>query len=95
MDNYFAKNIKYLRNKMGMTQTELAEMLGFKNFTTVHNWEAGKREPSFATTVKLAQIFGYKIDDLILLDIEKDGLRVEIEKIIEQYKNSHPHENSV
>lgn len=41
----FAQRLKNLRETKNLTQTELAEMLGYKNYTTVSKWESGDSLP--------------------------------------------------
>lgn len=52
----YSQAIKKLRNKMLLTQTEFATLLGVK-FGTVNRWEAGAFEPTMKTKRKLAQLF--------------------------------------
>ena len=66
----FAKNIRYLRKRAEMSQDKLAEMLGYKSFTTIQKWESGVSEPSMATAQKIANLFHVDIDDLIKTDLE-------------------------
>ena len=40
---FIGKNIRYLRKKHEMGQEKLADMTGFKSFTTIQKWEAGDR----------------------------------------------------
>lgn len=47
--------MKDLRKKKGLTQTELASLLGIKQ-STVAMWETGKSVPGTNTLVKLADI---------------------------------------
>lgn len=54
--------IKKLRNKMLLTQTEFAEMLGV-SFGSVNRWESGKYNPTMKIKRKLAPMFEkYNID---------------------------------
>ena len=39
-----AKNIRYLRKKMGYSQDDVAEKLGYKLYTTIQKWEMGTSE---------------------------------------------------
>lgn len=52
----YPEAIKKLRNKMLLTQTEFACLLGVK-FGTVNRWEAGAYEPTMKTKRKLAPLF--------------------------------------
>jgi DNA-binding transcriptional regulator YiaG len=44
-----------LRNRLGLTQTQLAESVGVSQ-PTVAMWEAGHRKPSGAATILLKQL---------------------------------------
>lgn len=41
----FPAFVKHLRNKMKLTQTELADLIGV-DYVTVNRWENGKTRPS-------------------------------------------------
>lgn len=64
------KNIRYLRKQRGWSQDYLAELLNYKNYTTVQKWESGMSEPRFAAVQQLANIFNVGIDDLTSKDLE-------------------------
>ena len=58
------KNIKMLREKRNMTQSELADTL-FVSFQAVSSWERGLTSPDFENAVRLAEIFGVTVDSLL------------------------------
>ena len=58
------ENIKKTRNKIGITQEELAEKINVTR-QPVSNWEIGKAEPDIETLTKIAQIFDISIDELV------------------------------
>ncbi len=60
---YFSENLKEIRKRHGMTQTELANLLG-KQKSTVSNYETGYAPPTYEVLQKLAEIFNVSIDDL-------------------------------
>ncbi|EOF24126.1 helix-turn-helix domain-containing protein [Enterococcus faecalis] len=66
----FAQRLKNLREKRNLTQTELAEMLGYKNYTTVSKWESGDSLPRGKELKLLAEIFNISTD--YMLGIEKN-----------------------
>lgn len=41
--NYFSSNLKYLREKNGMEQLDLAKRLGIKSSSSVSEWEQEQR----------------------------------------------------
>lgn len=51
VDNY-SKVIKELRNKMTLSQTEFAQLLGV-SFASVNRWETGKHEPTIKIKRKI------------------------------------------
>lgn len=59
-----SKNIRYLRNKKGWGQDYLANILGYKSYTTIQKWESGVSDPPLKTLDKLAKLFNVDIDDL-------------------------------
>ncbi len=63
MEKKLSKRIKQLRELKGLTQSQLAEILGIKN-QTVSNYESGEREPSYDILLKLADCFGVTTDYL-------------------------------
>lgn len=58
------KKLKELRNKLKLTQTEVAEKLGLKQ-TTYSHYEIDNAEPDIATLIKLADFFKVPIDALV------------------------------
>lgn len=60
----FHERLKFLREKNGYTQSELAEILHISN-SSVCNYEAGKNSPSIEMLIRVAEIFDVSIDYLI------------------------------
>ena len=69
-----ADRIRYLREKKGMTQTDLAKRLGISR-SAVNSWEMSLSAPSIANIVEMTQIFHVTADyllstsDRVLVDI--------------------------
>lgn len=57
------KIVEY-RKKAKLTQSQLADKL-FVNQNTVSQWETGRSEPSVDILIKLADLFGCTIDELV------------------------------
>lgn len=57
-------NLKLLRTRAGMKQTELAQKLGIAQ-STLSGWETGKFEIDNANLTKLASLFNVSIDYLL------------------------------
>lgn len=60
----FGKKLKELRKKSGVTQTELADVLGITQ-QAVGKWESGRSEPDSDTLRRLAEYFETSIDSLL------------------------------
>lgn len=52
----YSKKIKLLREKMFVTQKELAEILGY-SFVSINRWETGKFNPTIKAKKKLNDLF--------------------------------------
>ena len=59
-----ARRLSELRKDKGITQNELAEMLGVSR-TTVANYETGNRTPEYDTLARLADIYQVSCDYII------------------------------
>ena len=66
----FSNNIRFLRKQRNLTQEELAEMVGYKSFTTIQKWETGDSEPNMRVLRQLADIFHLSISELVETDLE-------------------------
>lgn len=60
--------IKQLRENKNLTQTELAEILGMKTYTTVSKWESNDNFPKGKDLKRLAELFNVTSDFLLGLD---------------------------
>ena len=60
----FAERLKELRAEKGITQVQLAEVMGVSK-GTIAMWETGKREPDFETLNNLSEIFDKRIDYIL------------------------------
>ncbi len=70
----FYMKIKELRQKINLSQNEMARRLGMPQ-TTLFNYEAGKNEPSIETLIKLADFFNVSIDELVGRESETINLK--------------------
>ena len=71
---FIADRIKTLREKKGMTQTQLAKRLGISR-SAVNSWERSLSTPSTIYLAELSRIFGVSADYLLSLD---DGVKIDI-----------------
>ena len=67
---YLGRNIRYLRRKHGWSQEYLAQILGYKSFTSIQRWEANDTSPPVKVVQRLAELFGVDIESLTLIDLE-------------------------
>ncbi len=60
-------SLEAARVNAGLTQKELAEMLGVSNVTIV-NWEKGNSEPSVSQLRKISELSGIPMDFIFIPD---------------------------
>lgn len=60
--------IEGLRASKGISQLELAKMLGYKSDSTISKWESGASIPTGTKIVKLAQALGTSTDYILFGD---------------------------
>lgn len=65
-----ANNIRFLRKQREMSQEQLAEILGYKSYTTIQKWESGISEPPLKQLRKMADLFGVDINDMASVNME-------------------------
>lgn len=70
------KNIRYLRRKKDWSQDVLAEMLGYKSYTTIQKWEMGTSEPPLKKLKQIADIFAVDMNDLANVDLSEPVSKV-------------------
>lgn len=68
-ENMFNKNLKYLREKAGMEQIDLAYQLGRKSSSSISEWEKGKYTPKVGVLAEIASIFNVDMDDMMNYDL--------------------------
>lgn len=67
-----SKNIKELRTENGLTQSQLAENIGVTQ-GAVYFWEKGVNEPTAGYLIKMAELFGISVDELLSFESQKNG----------------------
>lgn len=67
--NYFAANLKYLRQKYNMEQLELANRLGRKSSSSISEWEKGRYTPKAGTLNDISEIFNIPLSQLMNEDL--------------------------
>ncbi len=77
--------IKALRTEKGLSQQELAEILGISQ-KTISGYEVGVREPNIETLIKIAIVLDTTVDDLIEFRKIHDQLGQELLEKIQKVK---------
>ena len=77
-----ANRIKYLRDKAGMKQIELAKRLGISR-SAVNSWEMSLSMPSIANIIEMTRIFHVSADYLLSLS---EPLMVDISMLTDDEK---------
>jgi transcriptional regulator with XRE-family HTH domain len=60
-----ANNLKTLRTHHGLTQQQVATLLGHKSNDRVSHWEKGKMVPSLKNLMKLCTLYEVSLNDLV------------------------------
>lgn len=61
----FGRRLRDLRHQKDLSQDKLAEILGYKSFTSVQKWEAYGSVPPYPVICKLAELFGVSVSYLM------------------------------
>ena len=77
--NYFATNLKFLRQKHGLEQIDLATRLGRKSSSSISEWEKGKYTPKAGVLNDIANIFGVSLSKLMSTDLTNPSTDAEKE----------------
>jgi len=75
---YFASNLRWLRKKYKQSQQELADILGYRSFTTIQKWESSGNVPPLSILNKLAESYFVTVDQLINKDLSKERQMIPI-----------------
>lgn len=82
MTNETGAIIKMLRESRGMTQQQLAEVVGAKTYTTITKWESGDNFPKGKDIIVLSEFF--KVSSDYILGLE-DNNQVPLDSNYEYY----------
>lgn len=63
-----ANNLRFLRDKFGLTQKALAEMLNVSR-QAYSNYELGKRSPDLDTLLYLTKLYQVSLEDLVFCNV--------------------------
>ncbi len=65
------KNITKLRQDAGLTVKDLQTVFGFTTPQAIYKWQHGTAMPTVDNLVVLAVVFGVRIDDIIVCDMDE------------------------
>lgn len=69
----FARNLKFLRNNAGISQTKLSQDLLVPR-NRIASYELRNIEPKLSLLVKIAEYFKIRIDDLLSIELNSENL---------------------
>jgi repressor LexA len=72
LGNLFSKNLKFLREKKGISKNKLGEMVGV-NQTTIGRWESEEITPSIDNVEEVAKVLNVGLPDLLIKDLSFDN----------------------
>ena len=75
MPNFFSSNLKFLREKEGLSQNKLAEKVGV-NQTTIARWETEEIKPSIDNVEQIANALNIGLPELLVPDLRFDNANV-------------------
>ena len=70
----FADNVRSNRERLGLSQEELARRVGLTN-SAVSQWEGGRAKPRIGVMKALSEIFGMTVSELLGEDAPGAGMR--------------------
>lgn len=70
-----AANLRFLRNRNGLSQEEVAEKIGVSR-QSVAKWENGESLPDILKCEALADLYDVSLNDLVRHNPEKEGLPI-------------------
>ena len=77
----FAEKCRQLRKTLGLTQDQLAHKVGLKGKQAISNWENGDIDPTLASAIQVADVFGVTLDTLIS---DQDKMVIDITELPEE-----------
>lgn len=87
------ENVRRLRTERGLTQEQLAAMVGV-NRSTITQWETGWSQPRMGAAQRLADALGVKISEIVgdvgsveYATVHLDGMTADERDLIDLYRN--------
>ena len=62
---HLAAKLLQIRQKLGLSQSQLGWLIGLARYNDISKFEHGKNEPSLTTLLAYAQLAGVRVEDLI------------------------------
>lgn len=72
MDNFFANNLRYIREKRGLSKSQLAEKLNV-NQSTITRWENGEMGATVTNAFDISRILNIALPDLLGKNLSIDN----------------------
>ena len=85
LEKTFSKNLIKYRTLIGMKQSELAKRINYSD-KSISKWERGEGLPDLKTTIKICEVFGISIDDILK---EKNDHKTKITKTVKTKNKKH------
>lgn len=85
----FGKNLKYLREKRGLDQSDIADFLGRKSTSSISEWESGKYTPKAGVLHDIAKYFNVSLSDLMEKDLAADEKPTQDDEIAQLMEELH------
>ena len=80
METKLAENIRVLRKRQGLTQEQLAEVLGV-TVGAVHKWETRMSTPELGLITDMADFFDVSVDVLLGYQMKDNRLKVTVDRL--------------
>lgn len=84
--NYLSSNIRYLRQKRGITQEDLSKIIN-KSRVLISQWESDDREITTEDIIKLSDYFNVPMDALIGKDLRFASSDDELKLLFDKHKD--------
>lgn len=85
MKGIIGNNIRKYREQSGLTQKQLAEILGLNN-SRISNWEQGANNPPADMIAKLCETLNVSASELLGVKLATDELDIDEREIIKSYR---------
>lgn len=88
VSDFFSSNLKFLREKKGLSQSKLAKKIGV-NQTTIARWEDDNRVPTIDNAVDVSKALNIPLEKLLGTDLSKESdfkIDDDIDVLLSAYK---------